>query len=176
MKKGKDTIAGKPKWKYWNDLRAKSKGLKKRKSPIKKSPVKKRAPGKSKKIPGLFEFFSRMIANCKWVCENCGQKCYTTDKKFQLAAQAHLLPKKTFPSVATIDECVVCMPAYGCGCHSAYDASWMRAKKLKSWPKFEKIILEKLIPRLTDAEYKKLPDFLKQQHESKTNTRRKIPG
>ena len=155
----KNTIAGIPRWQYWNKLRVRSKGLKKRSKPIKGSSSKKN------KIPGLYEFMCEMIVQCSWVCAECGEGCYTHSRVFQLAAQAHLLPKKKFPSVALDPRNIICLPSYGCGHHNRYDKSWLSAQKMKIWPVVEKIILEELIPKLTDKEYKKLPDFLKQKYE-----------
>lgn len=156
----KKTIAGLPKWLYWKRLRLKSRGLKPRTKPIKKKYSKKH------KIDGLFEFMMEMVERCRWVCDECGERCYTSAQEFQLSAQAHLLPKKTFRSVAKDPVNIKCLPAYGCGCHIKYDKSWASARKMKVWPQVEKIILEELIPKLTPAEYKKLPGFLKEKYES----------
>jgi hypothetical protein len=153
-------IAGLPKWLYWKRLRLKSRGLKSRTIPIKPKRSKKN------KIDGLLWFMMEMVNRCKWICEECGERCYTSNVDFQFAAQAHLLPKKTFPSVALDPRNIKCLPAYGCGCHSKYDKSWASAQRMKIWPEVEKIILEELIPKLTVAEYKKLPGFLKEKYEA----------
>lgn len=155
-----NTIAGLPKWLYWKRLRLKSRGLKSRAKLIKKTYSKK------SKIDGLFEFMMEMVERCRWVCDECGVGCYTSAQEFRLSTQAHLLPKKMFKSVAKDPRNIICLPAYGCGCHSRYDKSWASAQKMKMWPQVEKIILEELIPKLTSAEYKKLPGFLKEKYES----------
>jgi hypothetical protein len=155
----KNTISGLPKWLYWKRLRLKSRGLKPRTKPLKKKVSKKN------KVDGLFEFMMEMVARCNWICDECGERCYASDQTFQMAAQAHLLPKKTVKSVALDPRNIKCLPSYGCGCHSKYDKSWASAQKMRIWPDVEKIILEELIPKLRPDEYKKLPSFLKDKYE-----------
>lgn len=159
----RDTISGKPKWKYWADLRAKSA----RANPIKRTAIRKKTSGKRNKIPGLYEFMLEMIRKCDWICDECDVNCYTSDQTFQLAAQAHILPKNDFPSVALLPENILCLPSYGCGHHSAFDLSYERKMKMKVWPRAKKIILTVLIPKLTAQEYRKLPEFLKTEYEEK---------
>lgn len=159
------TIKGKSRRDYWNDLRKKSKPLRRTRAKAKKTHGKKR--GTKEKIPGLFEFFLEMIEKCKWVCEECGKECPATNLKFQLAAQAHILEKKTFRSVAKVPENILCLPKYGCGHHGAFDASWERRMRMNVWPEVEKRLMEVLIPMLPPNEYVKLPDFLRVMYEKR---------
>lgn len=158
----KKTIAGKPIWKYWADKRKESK-------PLKRTGIKQKFYPKKNKIPGLFEFMSGMVGKCSWVCDECGVYCYSPDPKFQLAAQAHILEKKIFRSVALVPENILCLPSHGCGCHKKFDHSYERKTKMKVWPKAQEIILTVLIPRLPAQEYVKLPDFLKELYEKRMN-------
>lgn len=149
--------------KYWDGLKKRSKPLQ-RKTPIRRTGIKPKPP-KKKKTDEMFQFLLSMVKVCTWVCAECGKPCYTGDLTFQLAAQAHLLPKKTFRSVAMNPDVIVCMPKYGCGHHGTYDASWLRASKMKSWPRFKQIIFTKLVPLLPPHEYSKLPLILRDEYE-----------
>lgn len=87
-------------------------------------------------------------------CENCGEHI---PKEFYRHATAHLLPKKTFPSVATHQLNRVFAGA-GCGCHNLTHR-WDKMQKMKCFS----VILERLIMVENDvaqSERKNLPQFL----------------
>lgn len=130
----------------------------------KDEPVKKKVG----KDSALVLWYENKIAQCQWICLECGKSCYTTDRNFQFAAQAHVLPKSKqsgFPSVATHDLNHLCLGP-SCGCHGKYDSSWQNASQMKIWPVAMQIIIV-LAPLLPQSEYRRLPDFIKDQLESK---------
>jgi hypothetical protein len=112
----------------------------------------------------LESWFTRKIKQCLWICEECGVNCHSSDAKYQRAAQAHLLPKSLFPSVATHDLNHKTLGP-SCGCHNKYDVSWKSASKMKIWKSALQQIFQ-LIPLLPQEEYKKLPDVIRDEYES----------
>lgn len=139
-----------------------------------KKPVPKKAKhdrGRKKKIEGLVEWFLRKVEVCRWICEECGEQINASTRTKQFAAQAHLLPKEHFLSVATNDDNHKTIGAE-CGCHRKYDKNWESAQKMKVWPTARAVIITKLIPLLTPEEYRRLPDCLKEFNETLGNTSR----
>lgn len=112
----------------------------------------------------LEAWYNDKIANCDWTCQNCGKNVYTSIHIFQKACQAHLLSKDIFPSIKTHPRNHGVLGGV-CGCHYAYDSSWERAQKLDVWPSIKEIIITELIGCLPSDEYRKLPDFLKEEYE-----------
>jgi hypothetical protein len=127
---------------------------------------KKKTFSSAPKMPNakLESWFTRKIKQCLWICEECGVNCHSTDAKYQRAAQAHLLPKSLFPSVATHDLNHKTLGP-SCGCHNKYDVSWKSASKMKIWKSALQQIFQ-LIPLLPQEEYKKLPDVIRDEYES----------
>lgn len=162
-------IAGKSAWQYWSDLRRNSKKpvranyIKPRSKGVKKKAAHSR--GRKKRIPGLKEWYNNKIETCTWICEETGENCYSSDYGYQLSCQAHILPKEYFISVATHEMNHMCLSATN-GSHKKYDKTWASARRMKVWPKANKIILEVLIPLLTNEEYRRLPDFIKHEYEN----------
>lgn len=132
-------------------------------------------PGSKRTDSKLDAWFKRKIKHCRWICEECGESCAvyeSTDatphqKKmnsiYRKSAQAHLLPKALFKSVATNDDNHACLGPK-CGCHNRYDSSWKNASRMKKWPEFLRRILQ-LVPLLPPEEYRKLPDEIRNEYE-----------
>lgn len=121
--------------------------------------------GKVSKRPDLVEWYAKKIKSCDWICCECGKSCYSSNKDYQFAAQAHILPKSLFPSVATHEQNYMCLgPA--CGCHGKYDSNWDNASKMKVWPEALSTMFT-LIPLLPVQEYRKLPDIVRVAYENK---------
>lgn len=125
------------------------------------------------------EYFDYWMKHAVPKCDNCGMEAKwllepQQDKKkeevYKLiwrACQAHLLPKKKnfgFPSLRNnLDNHAVLFPSWGgllCGCHGWYDSSWDNASTMDIWTKAKKIIIEKLIPLITESEKKNIPELL----------------
>jgi hypothetical protein len=133
-----------------------------------------------KKDSTLEAWFKRKINHCTWICEECGESCSVYEspeatphqKKmnsiFRRSAQAHLLPKALFPSVATHDLNHACLGPK-CGCHNMYDKNWQSASKMKKWPVFLQRIL-RFVHLLPPEEYRKLPDIIRDEYELKNPT------
>jgi hypothetical protein len=151
------TIKGMPAWKYWQEMRAKGKPLKR--TPIKRSTKRIRKVGlnprtRKGKISGLADWYLEQVSNCMWVCDECGVYCFSSNRGMQISVQAHALPKEHFRSVATHLRNILCL-GVDCGCHGKYDTSWADAKEMKVWPKAKDIIIG-LVPLLTTEELNKL--------------------
>lgn len=154
----KGFINGKPSHKYWQELRAKSKQPK-------RTGIKRKFYPKKNKIPDLPKWYDiKMEENIGRPCEECGEPVVI----YIRAGQAHLLPKAIFRSVATHPLNHKLLGA-GCGCHRKYDKSWDSAQRMKIWPESKEIIITILIPLLPEKEYKKLPQFLKDEYERRIN-------
>lgn len=146
---------------YWARLRRSSL----QKKPLKRTAIKKRFKPRKKKIDGIVLWYENRIAECTWICWECEVNGFSTIRNYQFAAQAHLLPKEHFGSVATHPLNYACLPAT-CGCHSRYDKSWMSASTMKMWPiALDRIMV--LIPLLTEKEYRKLPDIIGKEYEKR---------
>lgn len=88
-------------------------------------PQKKEVKSSNKTQFSITQFFDYHIKNCKQ-CEECNSKIYNAD----IRNIAHILPKRIFTSVKTnhwnfIHLCWQC--------HSDFDSSWDKAKKMKCW-------------------------------------------
>lgn len=92
----------------------------------------------------MIDFFLEHIDNIE-ECENCG-----LDLRSKAAGKnvAHILPKRTFKSVAKHDKNVM----YLCstfdredgksGCHEMYDQNWSKAQSMPVWEVAKKRFLE----------------------------------
>lgn len=84
----------------------------------------------------LTEYYNFHISRAEndlfWICENCKTTIYTAGFKSKLSCQAHILPKKLFPSVKTHPENHMLLGGLfsDCGCHNIYDNSWLKASKM----------------------------------------------
>jgi hypothetical protein len=131
----------------------------------KSKPVGRKNPASGYKTP-IQKWYEEKIKHCKWICEECGQSCFSNDKQYQYAAQAHLLPKSLFPSAAVHPLNYACLGP-SCGCHGRYDSNWSNASKMKIWQPSLQIIYI-LIPLLWPEEYRKLPDIIADPYEDRT--------
>lgn len=110
-------------------------------------------PKEESELDKWFLKIAKEIAK-KPYCLNCGE--YIQEKYYRHAT-AHLLPKKTFISVATHPLNYVIVGA-GCGCHNETHR-WDLMQKMNCFP----LILERLVmiePDIAEGERKNLPQFL----------------
>ena len=115
------------------------------------------------KRPDVVAWYEKKVNECDWMCSECGKSCYSGNKEYRFAAQAHILPKSLFPSIATHDQNYMCLGP-SCGCHGKYDSNWDNASKMKVWPEALATMFV-LIPLLPQAEYRRLPDIVKDAFE-----------
>lgn len=120
-------------------------------------------PKASKRVD-LVAWYEKKVSECDWICCECGKSCYSNNKDFRFAAQAHILPKSLFPSIATHELNHMCLGPV-CGCHGKYDSNWANASKMKVWPEALDTMYV-LIPLLPPVEYRKLPDIVKSAFEA----------
>lgn len=155
-------INGKPAWQYWSELRRRS-------APIKRTPIKRKMIKKSTEpnlaTPTQQWYFDR-ISECNFLCAECKTNVFYPVLGYQIAVQAHILPKSIFKSVALHPLNCMCLGT-DCSHHGRYDTSWDDASKMKIWPHAREIIVTVLIPLLPKHEYAKLPDILKDEYESR---------
>jgi hypothetical protein len=157
---------------------------KKEKKPLKKKSPKTLAREKQQRMEQTTDkkeddYYEYWMEHAEPVCAECGMTAYwllepqEDEKKresYRLmwrACQAHLLPKKKeygFPSLRNnLDNHIVLFPAWGghlCGDHGFYDSSWFNASTMKIWPEVKQIIIEKLIPLVSEKEKKNIPEIL----------------
>lgn len=135
-------------------FRHKEKGVKTQKkvyvipkaSEKKKAQLKEQKPERNK----LGKFFAEMIANAPKNCTECGQSLKGTMIINSSACVAHILPKRTFKSVATNKDNII----YLCiDCHNTLDN--LRPVKMKIYPELKERV-QLLIPLLTESEKSKI--------------------
>jgi hypothetical protein len=134
-------------------------------------------PKKSKsKIPGLDIWFDYWIRNCGNRCEETGEPIVpewaepTKNHMDSLyAAQAHILPKTHFKSVASVIENHMTLSARN-GSHSRFDKSWESAMRMRVWS----VVVErfrKFCHLIAPEELRRLPDVLRAIYEEEITRR-----
>lgn len=86
-------------------------------------------------LPGMPQWYSFQIEQSDWICENCGAPIPHFNSEAQYSAQAHVLPKHLFLSVATHpDNRLHLGNFYGCDCHTRYDNNGYYAQSPTEMP------------------------------------------
>lgn len=111
----------------------------------------------------LQAWYEHIMKTEKPVCWETGEKIDKKDKKGWHGSIAHILPKKTFKSVATHPKNYLILKMWG-GTHARYDVSWLSASKMKVWPTAVKRFIQ-IYPHIADSEKKYLPDVLLKELE-----------
>lgn len=142
---------------------------KKKYAGIPKKSAKKLAEEKNKPATtDLQAWYDNIMKTEKAVCWETGEKIDKKDKKGWHGSIAHILPKKTFRSVATHPKNYLILKMWG-GTHARYDVSWQSASKMKVWPTAVQRFLE-IYPHIADSEKKYLPDVLLKELEKYPTT------
>lgn len=109
----------------------------------------------------LEKWYEKIMQKEDAVCWETGNKINKSDKVAWHGSIAHVLGKKTFPSVAIHPLNYLILEMYG-GAHGQYDSSWENASKMKVW----KIAVERFLriePDIAWEERKNIPDvFLRE--------------
>lgn len=103
-------------------------------------------------------WYDRIMSTEEPVCWETGESIDKTDRLGWHGSIAHILPKKTFPSVATHPLNYVILKMWG-GTHDRYDGSWSKAQKMKVWPRVVERFLQ-FQHEIADSERKYIPDCL----------------
>lgn len=111
----------------------------------------------------LNEWFLYHVSRADWVCENCKQPIITGGWQSKISCQAHILPKRDFPSVKLNRHNHLLLGGIfsDCSCHNRFDNSWEKARKM---PVFELAISRFLSFKkyLSESEKNRLPEpFIK---------------
>ncbi len=106
-------------------------------------------------------WFDYHNSSCVWVCENCGAILNPFTPKVASSCQAHIIPKKLFPSVKNVLENHLVLGGLHqpCTCHGQYDSSWLNATKMPVFEKAKQRFI-KFAHLIHPSEYKNLPEEL----------------
>lgn len=118
--------------------------------------------------PSLRQWYLDAVEQSSWICENCEAPIPAFSEEARFSAQAHILPKSIFSSVATHPMNRLHLGnQYGCGCHNLYDLSFHHAG---SMPVFS-LALERFTlfaPAIHHSEVAHLPETF-QPHYNQPN-------
>lgn len=105
----------------------------------------------------LEKWYAKIMHKERAVCWESGERI-NKDSVGWHGSIAHILPKKTFPSVKTHPLNYLILSMWN-GSHANFDYSWQKASSMKVWKRaVERFIM--IEPSLTPAERSKLPDIL----------------
>lgn len=129
---------------------------------IPKKSAKKIAEEKKDKVPGemteLQKWYEGIMKKEDKQCWNCGQDLTNYSKEDWHACIAHIVPKSTFPSVATHPLNYMILGKW-CNCHGTYDSNWDSAQKM---PIFKEAIDRFIMISPDIQETHKLPNIFQQ--------------
>jgi hypothetical protein len=111
------------------------------------------------RIPNLRAWYIEQISISTWECENCGAPIPNFSDAARYGAQAHILCKVLFPSVALHPSNRLHLGnGWGCDCHTKYDSSFDTAG---SMPVFSLALerFELFAAEIAPEELKNLPPF-----------------
>lgn len=141
-------ISGKCAVHYWAHLRAGS--------------VKRHLVRKKVLIPNLKDWYNYQIDRSTWVCDNCGELIDHFSEEARHAAQAHILPKHLFRSVATHPLNRLHLGnGWGCDCHSKYDHSFKTAQQMPvmAWAL---VLFQQFAEEIAPGELRHLPTIFQE--------------
>lgn len=131
-----------------------------KKKPEPKGPSKSKRPEKENK-QDLEQWFLDGDKQATGKCRHCGGRTCKGDPLFYKHSQAHILPKRLFPSVAThpLNRVELCF--WENNCHGNFDNGTLDLMDMNCFDE----IIEKFIaiyPEIVPAERKHIPDVLLQ--------------
>lgn len=132
-------------------------------------PKEKKLPGgkKPKKEPGeaeemtLTEWFQEGDRMSTGKCRHCGGKSCKGDPLYYKHSQAHILPKRLFPSIATHPDNRIELCFWSNNCHANYDNGMLDIIDMHCFDE----IIEKFVrmyPTIDKKERRHIPDALLQ--------------
>jgi predicted Zn-ribbon and HTH transcriptional regulator len=105
----------------------------------------------------LKKFYNEMLNIMPYDCMNCGNELFSSTVINPRTVVAHILPKAKFKSIdANIDNVLFLC----CECHNKYDLQSSRFMKEQPISNLIKQRVRLLIPLLSEAESKKVPNYL----------------
>jgi uncharacterized protein YlaI len=124
---------------------------------IRRVPIKRKTPlkrSRKKMDKGLIAYYEFGLSISTWCCEECKKRIPHSEQWQWFSAQAHILPKDKFKSVAAqvLNRLHLCPD-----CHTDWDSSWQKAQTMKVF----NVAIERL-KQFTHQVKEKLPPCIEQ--------------